>query len=66
MIKHFLLVLSSKKCLIISGNRIAKGSVLVKRIQIDSDQEPSVILEQNGVEVIKPVKSTNSPIASLQ
>ncbi len=48
------------------GDYLAKGSVLVKRIQIDSDQEPSVILEQNGVEVIKPVKSTNSPIASLQ
>jgi hypothetical protein len=48
------------------GDYLAKGSVLVKRIQIDNDQEPSVILEQNGVEVIKPVKSTNSPIASLQ
>ncbi len=48
------------------GDYLAKGAVLVKRIQIDSDQEPSVILEQNGVEVIKPVKSTNSPIASLQ
>ncbi|MBD0345960.1 MAG: hypothetical protein ICV63_14285, partial [Coleofasciculus sp. Co-bin14] len=48
------------------GDYLAKGSVLVKRIQIDGAQEPSVILEQNGVEVIKSIKSTNGPIASLQ
>ncbi|HEY9637044.1 MAG TPA: hypothetical protein V6D14_26830 [Coleofasciculaceae cyanobacterium] len=47
------------------GDYLSKGAVLVKRIQVDSNQEPLVILEQNGVEVIKPVSSTNGPLASI-
>ncbi len=49
-----------------TGEYLSKGAVLVKRIQIDSNKEPVVILEQNGVEVVKPVSSTSGSVASLQ
>jgi hypothetical protein len=49
-----------------TGEYLSNGAVLVKRIQIDSNKEPVVILEQNGVEVVKPVSSTSGSVASLQ
>ncbi len=49
-----------------AGEYLSGGAVLVKRIELESNQEPRVILVQNGVEVIKPVSSTNGPVASLQ
>jgi len=38
-----------------AGDYVAKGKVLVKRIEFNGNREPVVILEQNGVEVIKQV-----------
>lgn len=49
-----------------AGEYIANGVVLVKRIQVADNQQPLVILEQNGVEVIKPVSSTIGSVASIQ
>ena len=49
-----------------AGEYLSNGAVLVKRIHLGSNKEPLVILEQNGVEVIKPVSSNNSPVASRQ
>ena len=49
-----------------AGEYLSNGAVLVKRIHLGSNKEPLVILEQNGVEVIKPVTSNNSPVASRQ
>lgn len=40
------------------GQRIANGQVLVKRIEMDGGAEPIVVLEENGVEVARPVGST--------
>ncbi|MCD8488701.1 MAG: hypothetical protein LRZ84_18665 [Desertifilum sp.] len=37
------------------GARLSNGQVLVKRIEMNSGATPVVILEQNGVEVAKPV-----------
>jgi hypothetical protein len=39
------------------GQRIANGQVLVKRIDLNSGAEPTVILEENGVEVAKAIAS---------
>jgi hypothetical protein len=36
-----------------TGQRLANGQVLVKRIEFNEGSEPIVILEQNGVEVAK-------------
>ena len=49
-----------------AGEYISNGAVLVKRIELGVNREPMVTLEQNGVEVIKQVGSTNGPVASLQ
>ena len=49
-----------------AGEYLSNGAVLVKRIHLGSNKEPLVILEQNGVEVIKAVTSNNSPVASRQ
>jgi Tfp pilus assembly protein PilP len=38
-----------------AGDYLSKGQVLVKRIEFNGKREPVVILEQNGVEVIKQV-----------
>lgn len=38
-----------------AGDYVAKGKVLVKRIEFNGNREPVVILEQNGMEVIKQV-----------
>lgn len=35
------------------GDYLANGRVLVKRIQVKGNSEPLVVLEQNGIEVIK-------------
>jgi Tfp pilus assembly protein PilP len=47
-----------------AGDYIYKGKVLVKRIEFNGDREGVVILEQNGVEVIKQVGSSSGPVAS--
>ena len=47
-----------------AGDYISQGKVLVKRIEFNGSREPVVILEQNGVEVIKSVGSSISPVAS--
>mgnify|MGYP005840061477 CR=1 FL=1 len=47
------------------GEYLSQGKVLVKRIELDGNAEPQVILEQNGVEVIKSV-SSNGFVASAQ
>jgi DNA mismatch repair ATPase MutL len=49
-----------------AGEYLSNGAVLVKGIHLGGNAEPLVILEQNGVEVIKPVSSNNSPVASRQ
>ena len=49
-----------------AGEYLSNGAVLVKHIHLGSNKEPRVILEQNGVEVIKAVTSNNSPVASRQ
>ncbi|MEL6139139.1 MAG: hypothetical protein AAFR42_17250 [Cyanobacteria bacterium J06628_6] len=45
-----------------AGERIAGGSVLVKRIDTRSF-EPSVVLEQNGIEVVTSVTSGGDGVA---
>ncbi len=40
------------------GDRLGNGTVLVKRIQTNGSQEPIVILEERGQEVIRSVGST--------
>jgi hypothetical protein len=37
------------------GERIARGEVLIKGVENIEGADPQVILEQNGVEVIKPL-----------
>jgi hypothetical protein len=50
------------------GERLSNGKVLVKRIEMATDAEPVVILEENGVEVArgvgdKPIAQTGKPSA---
>ncbi|MCY7321809.1 MAG: hypothetical protein LH660_08425 [Phormidesmis sp. CAN_BIN36] len=47
------------------GDYVANGSVLLKRIIISKNGEPTIVLQQNGVEVMKSVGSTG-PIASAR
>ncbi len=47
------------------GDYVANGSVLLKRIIISKKGEPTIVLQQNGVEVMKSVGSTG-PIASAR
>ncbi|MEQ8538408.1 MAG: hypothetical protein RIB93_13290 [Coleofasciculus sp. D1-CHI-01] len=47
-----------------AGDSLLNGAVLVKRIELGTNKEPLVILEQNGVEVIKYVGSGNGLVAS--
>lgn len=47
-----------------AGDYLSQGKVLVKRIEFNGNREPVVILEQNGVEVIKQVGSSG-PVASI-
>ncbi|MCS6793554.1 MAG: hypothetical protein NZ660_13120 [Oscillatoriaceae bacterium SKYG93] len=37
------------------GQRLANGTVLVKRVEMNEGSEPVVILEENGIEVVKMV-----------
>ncbi len=46
-----------------AGDYLGNGKVLVKRIELKPNQEPLVILEQNGVEVIKSVGGAGGPVA---
>lgn len=45
-----------------AGDYLANGRVLVKRIEVGTDGEPVVILEQNGVEVIRSVGSSGGSL----
>lgn len=54
-----------------TGQRLANGQVLVKRIEFNEGSEPIVILEQNGVEVAKvvgerPPTAPTAPAAPAQ
>jgi hypothetical protein len=46
------------------GDYLSEGAVLVKRIQFNNNEEPTVILEENGIEVVKPVSTTTKPFAA--
>jgi Tfp pilus assembly protein PilP len=49
-----------------AGDYLANGRILVKRIEIGSaNTDPVVILEQNGVEVIRTVGSGESGVGLL-
>jgi len=48
-----------------AGDSLLNGVVLVKRIELDGNKEPQVILEENGVEVIKYVGRGNGLVASV-
>ncbi|HEY9877227.1 MAG TPA: hypothetical protein V6D29_02165 [Leptolyngbyaceae cyanobacterium] len=45
-----------------AGQRLANGQVLVKRIEARGGTEPIVILEENGIEVSRPVGSSGGPV----
>jgi len=45
------------------GDRIAGGKVLIKRIINERGADPSVVLQQNGMDVTKPVGSSMGPLA---
>lgn len=47
------------------GQRLANGQVLVKRIEARGGAEPVVILEENGIEVARPVGSTGGPVEEV-
>ncbi|MFP5270078.1 hypothetical protein [Coleofasciculus sp.] len=47
-----------------AGDSLLNGAVKVKRIELGENQEPLVILEENGVEVIKYVGRGNGLVAS--
>ena len=47
-----------------TGEYLANGTVLVKRIIGGAGSDPTVILQQNGVEVTKSLGSSSGPIAS--
>lgn len=46
-----------------AGQRLSNGQVLVKRIEMNGGSDPVVVLEENGVEVSKPVGTSESPTA---
>lgn len=55
------------------GQRLSNGQILVKRIEVNAGSEPIVVLEQNGIEVVRavgeggpPAQPTASAIASPQ
>lgn len=51
------------------GQRLVNGQVLVKRIELRGGEEPVVILEENGIEVARPVgsggESEQAPTAAV-
>jgi hypothetical protein len=46
-----------------AGQRLSNGQILVKRIEVNSGSDPTVILEQNGVEVSRSVGAKAPPTA---
>lgn len=48
-----------------AGEYLANGTVLVKRIEMQANREPRVILEQNGVETVRTVGDSSSLMSSL-
>jgi hypothetical protein len=46
-----------------AGDYLANGRVLLKRIIMSKNGEPTIVLQQNGIEVTKSVGSTSGPIA---
>ncbi|MGI0495232.1 hypothetical protein ACN4EG_25925 [Alkalinema pantanalense CENA528] len=46
-----------------AGQRLSNGQILVKRIEVFSGSDPVVILEENGVEVVRPVGSKGTKAA---
>ncbi|OUC14660.1 MAG: hypothetical protein B0A82_09995 [Alkalinema sp. CACIAM 70d] len=46
-----------------AGQRLSNGQILVKRIEVFSGSDPVVILEENGVEVVRPVGSKGAKAA---
>jgi hypothetical protein len=46
-----------------AGQRLSNGQILVKRIEVNAGSDPTVILEQNGVEVSRSVGSKAAPTA---
>ncbi len=48
------------------GDSVANGRVLLKRIIMSKNGEPTIVLEQNGVEVTKSVGSSSGSIASAR
>ncbi len=47
------------------GDRLAGGRVLVKRIINQQGIDPSVVLQQDGIEVVKPIGAPVGPLATL-
>lgn len=47
-----------------TGDYLANGRVLLKRIIMSKSGEPTIVLQQNGIEVTKSIGSTRGPIAS--
>jgi hypothetical protein len=47
------------------GDYLANGRILVKRIDVSADAEPVVILEQDGIEVIRTVGSGGALVGLL-
>ncbi|HIK17143.1 MAG TPA: hypothetical protein IGS53_17895 [Leptolyngbyaceae cyanobacterium M33_DOE_097] len=45
------------------GDRIAGGKVLIKRIINERGADPSVVLQQDGIDITKPVGSSMGPLA---
>jgi len=43
---------------VVAGDYLANGAILVKRIQMNANQEPIVILEANGVEITRIVSAS--------
>jgi len=43
------------------GQRLSNGQILVKRIEVNSGSEPIVVLEQNGIEVVRAVGEGGPP-----
>ena len=47
-----------------AGEYLSNGKILVKRIEMRSNSEPVVILQQDGIEITKFVGNANGPVAS--
>jgi hypothetical protein len=40
------------------GQRLSNGEILVKRVEMSADSDPTVILEENGIEVVRTIGIT--------